>query len=462
MNIDRWEITNEEDESYLSLDSEAQHYPNAVFQVSVKRTDRPKRKTRSSNGNNDNTHHQTTIKREAANPLSAFEISAQAVKKQKRDDQTDLGSSRKPTDGEIESQLEEEDRSDDNEEAYFTGVYRFSKSSETLSSKERWDEMRNCIKRNAKSTLVDHSKRNKYEQEIQRIVREQFANRKNIARPAKLRKHIADIFPSVGQIVCGTIHATCFLVTEDMVITNNHVAEDIRKCQLDHSDRDGHQLITTDFDIDEPGQSNASGAIEVARLDDPRNIRSEALDYAFLALKSKPEGKIPLGDKVKMHVPESGLLVIVGHPDGREKLDDTCTIIPKAYRQKEVRQRVRKEETKCLENPQECNLNNNRVNNNHFDDPVKSTGVDNDVIITYDTSNMFGGSSGSPVINTSGEIVAIHSCALILAESATETSLLQYGFTFEAIINDLIGNGFSDEVKSFFPFCKIEKMDQTE
>ena len=421
--------------------------------MSVKRTDRPKRKTRSSNGNNDNTHHQTTIKQEATNPLSAFEISAQAVKKQKRDDQTDLGSSRKRTDGEIESQLEEDDRSDDNEEAYITGVYRFSKSSETLSSKERWDEMRNCIKRNAKSTLVDHSKRNKYEQEIQRIVREQFASRKNVARPAK---HIADIFPSVGRIVCGTIQATCFLVTEDMVITNNHVAEDIQ-CQLNYSDRDGHQLITIDFDFDEPGQSNASGAIEVARLDDPRNIRSEALDYAFLALKSKPEGKIPLGDKVKMHVPESGLLVIVGHPDGREKLDDTCTIIPKAYRQKEVRQRVRKEETKCLENPQECYQNNNRVNNNHFDDPIKSIGVYNDVIISYDTSNMFYGSSGSPVINMSGEIVAIHCCGLILPE--TETNLFEYGFTFEAIINDLKGNGFSNEVKSFFPSCE---MDQTE
>ena len=289
-------------------------------------------------------------------------------------------------------------------------------------------------------------------------MREQFASRKNVARPAKLSKHIADIFPSVGRIVCGTIHATCFLVTEDMVITNNHVAEDIQKCQLDHSDRDGHQLITIDFDFDEPGQSNASGAIEVARLDDPRNIRSEALDYAFLALKSKPEGKIPLGDKVKRHVPESGRLVIVGHPEGREKLHNTCTIIPK----EEVRQRVQKEETKCLENPQECYQNNNRVNNNHFDDPIKSIGVYNDVIISYDTSNMFHGSSGSPVINMSGEIVAIHRGGFILTESATETSLFEYGFTFEAIINDLIGNGFSDEVKSFFPFCEIEKMDQTQ
>ena len=62
----------------------------------------------------------------------------------------------------------------------------------------------------------------------------------------------------------------------------------------------------------------------------------------------------------------------------------------------------------------------------------------------------------------SGEIVAIHRGGFILTESATETSLFEYGFTFEAIINDLIGNGFSDEVKSFFPFCKIEKMDQTE
>ena len=437
-----------------SLDSEAQHYPNAVFQVSVKRTDRPKRKTRSSNGNNDNTHHQTTIKQEATNPLSDFEISAQAVKKQKRHDQTDLGSCRKRTDGEIESQLEE---SDDNEEAYITGVYRFSKSSETLSSKERWDEMRNCIKRNAKSTLVDHSKRNKYEQEIQRIVREQFASGKNVARSAKLSKHIADIFPSVGRIVGGGIQGTCFLITEDMVITCKHVVEDMAKSQRVAS-------ITIDFDFDEPGQSNASGAIEVARLDDPRNIRSEALDYAFLALKSKPEGKIPLGDKVKRHVPESGRLVIVGHPEGREKLHDTCTIIPKAHRQKEARQRVRKKETKCLENPQECNQNNNRVNNNHFDDPIKSIGVVNDVIISYDTSNMFDGSSGSPVINMSGEIVAIHSCGLILPESAsaTETSLLEYGFTFEAIINDLTGNEFSDEVKSFFPFCEIEKVDQTE
>ena len=77
---------------------------------------------------------------------------------------------------------------------------------------------------------------------------------------------------------------------------------------------------------------------------------------------------------------------------------------------------------------------------------------------------MFYGSSGSPVINMSGEIVAIHSCGLILPESAsaTETSLLEYGFTFEAIINDLTGNEFSDEVKSFFPFCEIEKVDQTE
>ena len=316
-------------------------------------------------------------------------------------------------------------------------MYKFSKPSRTLTSKERRNQMIDFTKTNAKLTLVELSKRNEYEKEIPLIAREQFAHRTNVARPAKVSKHIANIFPSVGRIVCGTIQATCFLVTEDMVITNNHVAEDIRKCQLDHSDRDGHRLITVDFGA---GQNNESGVIDVASLDDPRNILDESLDYAFLALKSKAENKTPLGDRVRSQVPNIGLLFIIGYPQNDTLMDDTAVIIPKDQRFREISRRTEEQEMKCLENPQEC-IHGNQYDGNvkciHLYNPAVNIAAKNDVIASYDTSTMFHGSSGSPVVNISGEIVAIHSCGYMLHESRAKTSLLEYGFTFKAIIDDL-------------------------
>ena len=317
--------------------------------------------------------------------------------------------------------------STNDEEAYITGLYRFSKPSTTLSFEQRYTEMYDIITRNAKLTLVESSKRNEYQKEASQTARKQlFSNRTNVARPAKLSKHIADIYPSVGQIVCGELVATCFLVTEDIVITNNHVVEDILVGRK--SDPAAHRSITIDFDFDAPRQSNATGGIEVASLDDARNIRNEALDYAFLALESKPEGKTPLGNKVKKHVPQSGLVAIVGHPGGFEKLDDTCTIIPRA----EVSNLVDLSCVKCI----------------HVKNHAKNSGATS--ITSYLTSSMFDGSSGSPVINMSGEIVALHCCGFMPVENEEECSLFDYGFTFEAIIAD-VKDKDEEKMKNFFP-----------
>ena len=318
------------------------------------------------------------------------------------------------------------DPSANDEEAYITGLYRFSKPSTALSFEQRCTEMYDIITRNAKLTLVESSKRNEYQKEISQNARKQFSNRTNVARPAKLSKYIADIYPSVGQIVCGTIRATCFLVTEDIVITNNHVVEAILNGRK--SDLAAYRSITIDFDFDAPRQSNATGGIEVASLDDARNIRNEALDYAFLALESKPEGKTPLGNKVKKHVPQSGLVAIVGHPGGFEKLDDTCTIIPRA----EVSNHVDLSCVECI----------------HVKNHAKNSGATS--ITSYLTSSMFDGSSGSPVINMSGEIVAIHCCGCTREENGDEICLLNYGFTFEAIIAD-VKDKDEEKMKHFFP-----------
>lgn len=356
---------------------------------------------------------------------------------------------------------EEEEESEENPEEVFTGAFMFSEHPRILSRKKMREEMHDSIHRNARSILVCPDKRNEYQKEIPKIAREQFANHANVARPAKLSKHVAAIYPSVGQISCGSYQASCFLVDEDMIITNYHVRKDLLDIQRDASDRAAHESIFVDFEFDSVGQTNRSGSLEVANLDDERNIYDEAIDYAFLALKSKAEGKTPLGERVKEHVPRVGLLAIIGHPEGREKLDDTCVIIPEATRSDEISKRVEEKQKRCLKKPWECSYqvqqqkmfktDDNPIKCIHLYNPAMNVADKNDDIISYDTSTMFHGSSGSPVINMSGEIVAIHSCGYSLHENKKKTSLFEYAFTFEAIISDLLQKGLSEKVKSFFP-----------
>ena len=78
--------------------------------------------------------------------------------------------------------------------------------------------------------------------------------------------------------------------------------------------------------------------------------------------------------------------------------------------------------------------------------------------LTYDAGSMFEGSSGAPVFDINRRIVALHSGGFRLGQ----TSVVEYGVTFDAIIRNLKATGHSEFVRKYFSHCSdddIEDMD---
>ncbi|KYO40750.1 protein FAM111A isoform B [Alligator mississippiensis] len=120
--------------------------------------------------------------------------------------------------------------------------------------------------------------------------------------------------------------------------------------------------------------------------------------------------------------------------DGQEKSIDGCTVVPVCERGRVCNHRV-----KCGEK-EACNDNNcgpggpkgqeciHMFTQRSFHDVVNNPNV-----VTYDTS-FFGGSSGSPVFDTAGQLVAMHAAGYKYVNKRQPCSIVEFGYSLVAII----------------------------
>ena len=260
--------------------------------------------------------------------------------------------------------------------------------------------------------------------------------------PARLSEPLGAYIKSIGQIACGRIRGTCWLVTDSIVMTNYHVYmatnKERRECQ------DPNLPITVSFDYLHSGQKEQIVTVKVDEESDPQ-IESAPLDYKLLRLKedSRLSNRVRLGSIVRNR-PSQGLVVIVGHPAGEEMQQETCVVVgDQPWRDKLEQRHVR---------TQGMHMTNERL--------LQVNKYEEQRCLAYDTT-LFCGTSGSPVFDLNGNIVAMHTQGYPLNIGEDEYSMMEFGIQFSAICEDL---GRRNLLQNYFPNYNLghdeERMDE--
>ena len=266
--------------------------------------------------------------------------------------------------------------------------------------------------------------------------------------PARLFETLSKNMKSIGQISCGQIQGTCWLVADMLVITNCHVYMSFNQERRDHPNL--NLPITVKFDYLHPGQGEQ---VEVDEERDPQ-LESFPFDYKVLRLKEDEglRGREPLGPIVRSRTLQEGLVIIVGHPAGKEMHEETCVVVRShSWRQKlQDRQDFKHSQM----NSTRVHMTNNDLLRNSQSRKFQEQGC-----LPYDTS-LFSGASGSPVFNLNGNIVAMHTQGYTLDIGEEKWSLMEFGVQFNAICKDMRQRYIEHNVvKKLFPDCDLEDMD---
>ena len=306
------------------------------------------------------------------------------------------------------------------------------------------------IKQSLKARVLEKLREKK--KPIKHLFQQLFASNNVVSRPTRFTKGLVKFLDSVGYLRCGTVHATCFLVSEDMVVTNYHVVDKILKARTS-STPDDHSKIHVYFRYEV--QDFPANGYELKELPFQENIFGRKLDYAFLHLKHRVKMET-LGQLVSCNVPMRGKVCIVGHPNGKEKQEEMCAIIPldEKTRNCEIERRFRESVFNCLTNQSSCALAYIGQTCAHSYQSALQEICNEEKTLTYDVGSMFEGASGAPVFDMKCNIVALHTGGF----RVQETSIVEYGITFEAIIRHLKETGYLEFVRRHFPSRSDEDM----
>uniref|UniRef100_A0A2K5QTH3 Family with sequence similarity 111 member A n=1 Tax=Cebus imitator TaxID=2715852 RepID=A0A2K5QTH3_CEBIM len=241
----------------------------------------------------------------------------------------------------------------------------------------------------------------------------------------KVLKLLAHLSDSVGHLFWDGATAgcaTCFAFKGLFILTCQHVINLIVGKGIEPSkwaDIIGQRVRVT-FHYEEPQEKE----MNCFSVEPWYEIYNEELDYVVLKLKEN-------GQQVPMElyngiapVPLSGLIHIIGHPNGEKKQTDACVVIPQDQQAKKYQERTQAKEA---ESPEYIHMHTQRS----FPDIVP-----NPYVITYDTEFFFG-ASGSPVFDSKGSLVAMHAAGFAYEYQNEIRSIIEFGSTMESIVYDI-------------------------
>ena len=324
------------------------------------------------------------------------------------------------------------------------------------------------VKTSARTSLLgnnDHKPRTNdgkfvnEDQQIFNFARNEVFKNASTQKPARLNEPLASYMRSVGQIACGRIQGTCFLVTGELVLTNYHI---YRMIQEERKKPGNSTLtITVSFDYLYPRQTKHVHTVEIDEHRHPK-LENPYLDYKFFYLNEGLMDRVPLGPMVRNWQLSDGRVVILGHPEGKEMQDEVCIVV--GYRAMLERIRERHELFSGI------HMTNAQL-------LYRTERYQGD--LSYD-STLFSGSSGSPVFEMNGNIVAMHTQGYLLERTEANASneqrnvpnldqdnsstlgnsktysLMEFGVQFIKICGDMKQWHGENVVKQIFPNYKLK------
>ena len=260
--------------------------------------------------------------------------------------------------------------------------------------------------------------------------------------PTRLFEPLSSYVRSIGQISCGSIRGTCWLVTDMLVITNHHVYMAMNTERIER--QDPNLPITVSFDYLRPQQREHAVTVEIDEEQDPQ-LENPHLDYKFLRLQ-EDEGlndRVWLGPIVRNRSLQEGLVIIVGYPGGKEMQAETCVVVRNHLWREQLEQR-HTELQRMHQDPGLHMANEDMLRANRFQEQG---------CLPYDTT-LFRGASGSPVFDLNGNIVAMHTQGYCLNVGGGQCSLMEFGVQFNAICEDLRSRNL---VENYFPNYNLDR-----
>ena len=311
------------------------------------------------------------------------------------------------------------------------------------------------------------------DEQILNFARNEVRKNASTKKCARLNKTLNEYTKSVGQIRCGNVRGTCFLVADKQVITNYHVYRMILK---ERSENPTQILpIVVVFDYLYRDQDVRSVTVDENQ---DTTLENPYLDYKIFRLtpNEELEGRVPLGPMVRNWQLKDGRVILLGHPGGEEMQDEVCVVV--GYRKKRGTIEKRYQEFKGVHMAKAELLGKTREYKN---------------CLSYDTTFFFG-SSGSPVIEMNENIVAMHAQGYTLSReedgqqeddhhenvsnledennpnqgqendhrqrNTRKYSLMEFGVEFRAICRDIRQWHGEDVVRQIFPNYKLNPGEQ--
>lgn len=225
-----------------------------------------------------------------------------------------------------------------------------------------------------------------------------------------------------------TGNATCFVFSDGYIFTCRHVVHLMVGEETNQSL--WPDIISKCAKVTFTFKTFSPLAEEWFSLEPAVEVSAGDLDYAILKLRANGNGFPPGLAGHTSSLPPRGLIYIIGHPEGRRKEIDGCAVIT-----------LQEPEEKCSQlhqggvavaGPQAathdvCSMFTPRS----FPPEAYSTDV-----ISYDTC-FTSGSSGSPVFNAEGKVVAVHSFGMFYERRGKVHAFIEFGYSIYSILCDL-------------------------
>nr|XP_024659755.1 protein FAM111A [Maylandia zebra] len=255
---------------------------------------------------------------------------------------------------------------------------------------------------------------------IQNIFRQEFGNSAKRCQDVKTMRKLMKLSHSVCQVrINGKPQGSGFLVFSRFVLTNAHVIKDF--C---NDNGRLHERVTVTFSYESLEQND--GLIDVEEVVGIEYIPEvSGTDWALLKLNADQT----LPDGLLTHsgfICHSGGISIIGHPGESVKKIDVCLVVSQENRS-QVAERHWKDNQDCVQ------LLKDSFFKNVADDVQQRKHL-----LTYESCLYFG-SSGSPVFNEDGDVVAMHSGGYAYpGVMGQNQSVIEFGYPFSDIIEHII------------------------
>ncbi|MBN3314148.1 SAM9L protein, partial [Atractosteus spatula] len=254
--------------------------------------------------------------------------------------------------------------------------------------------------------------------QVARIFREEYGKNTEIFSEVWKSMMLDKLSCSVCQIfIEKSPTGTGFCLFDCFILTNAHVVENIL---YPHSMK-LLKKVTVTFQHLEAGCPG-----EILGTKSELLAYDRDLDYALLELQSDKGLPSQLLEKFGS-LPKRGGICIIGHPDGGIKKKDICSVI-------ELNERKAASSDHIVRNSRYL-----QIFNKSYLEEINFTALENDQEkLTYNTC-FFDGSSGSPVFDGYGRLVAMHTGGYSYrTPSGKQQSIIEYAVSLWAIISSII------------------------